>query len=662
MKPGVLSFNTVNPSTFNANDEDPQAQPSSLFYDKNSRKIIAIHHGTSRLKILNKDATNIKCDITLPQLADPIKFITIDKDLCYMLITTERCSKNESISNVIILDIAKEQIVSASTLENHFLLGNFFIDQTKLLSTYASTDENNNNNSSNRSAMVKHFVLMFAHKITIHGINTVTNEVPLIESMSIPNTKLIKDFSYCSKYKILCVWHNNGSFTFYNFNKRKFYTKAYPYVFDCIKLDNKQSSGFFSRFSKPNPNELLRIKDVFFNRDKYTMTQIYLEELYNTLFFICLSFEDLKIYFYEIKSLTNIEEKYVLNYEHFKFSTCQFTDNLTVIHNFLLKRYVVIDVKSSEFVISTCEMAKFGYDRNTFVNGEVFEERNIQMQGVIVHKVQFNAVEYWKDSQNNKCNALLTLLRRRNSKDICIRSLREMICNRDNCSDVYKIFKEIVKQLKRSTPIAKLTDDMLMNQNNLYDNASELPGITDALVSQKKNTIKQSDIVYSLFKWFDKEDVNEQVKYDVVIYMVNVYLKMKVKGIIVDNCYCDVLMSLIKKFKADLQLHLYLFLFDNKILPQNVETAMYLYKISKEGDCAQSSCERRLCAIMAMDIVKRVKRFDLLVEWLFEKKMYMKGWTVLSQHHDALDKTKVRKILKDNIAQLKEWKCLTQVV
>ena len=284
MKHGVLDFNTVNPSTFNANDEDPHAQPSSLFYDKHSRKIIAIHHGTSRLKILNKDATSIKCDIMLPQLADPIKFITLDKDLCYMLITTERCNKNESISNVIILDIAKEQIVSASTLENHFLLGNFFIDQTKLLSTYSNVnnDDNYNNNNNNNS---KHFVLMFAHKITIHGINTVKNEVPLLESISIPNTKLIKDFSYCSKYKILCIWHNNGSFTFYNFNKRKFYTKAYPYVFDCIKVDNKQSSGFFSRFSKPNPNELLRIKDVFFNRDKYIIINIniYFTKLINSI-------------------------------------------------------------------------------------------------------------------------------------------------------------------------------------------------------------------------------------------------------------------------------------------------------------------------------------------------------------------------------------------
>ena len=657
MKHGVLDFNTVNPSTFNANDEDPHAQPSSLFYDKHSRKIIAIHHGTSRLKILNKDATSIKCDIMLPQLADPIKFITLDKDLCYMLITTERCSKNESISNVIILDIAKEQIVSASTLENHFLLGNFFIDQTKLLSTYSNVnnDDNYNNNS-------KHFVLMFAHKITIHGINTVKNEVPLLESISIPNTKLIKDFSYCSKYKILCIWHNNGSFTFYNFNKRKFYTKAYPYVFDCIKVDNKQSSGFFSRFSKPNPNELLRIKDVFFNRDKYTMTQIYLEELYGTLYFICLSFEDSKIYFYEIKSLTNIEEKYVLNYEHFKFSACQFIDNLTVIHNFLLKRYVVIDVKSSEFIISTCELAKFAYDKNTFVSGEVFEERNIQMQGVIIHKVQFNAVEYWKESNNNKCNALLTLLRRRNSKDICIRSLREMICNKDRCSDVYKIFKEIVKQLKHSKPIARLTDDILMSQNNLYDNASELPGITDSLVSQKKNTIKQSDIVYSLFKWFDKDDVNEQVKYDVVMYMVNVYLKLKVKGINVDNCYCDVLLTLVKTFRIDLQLHLYLFLFDNKILSQSVDVAVFLYKISKEGDNKVRRCERELCCVIAMDIVKRAKRFDLLVEWLFERKMFMRGWMVLNEYKAMLDKKKVKKILKGNIQYLKEWKCLTQLV
>jgi hypothetical protein len=168
--------------------------------------------------------------------------------------------------------------------------------------------------------------------------------------------------------------------------------------------------------------------------------------------------------------------------------------------------------------------------------------------------------------------------------------------------------------------------------------------------------------VYSLFKWFDKDDVNEQVKYDVVMYMVNVYLKLKVKGISVDNCYCDVLLALVKTFRVDLQLHLYLFLFDNKILSQSVDVAVFMYKISKEGDNKGRRCERELCWVIAMDIVKRAKRFDLLVEWLFEKKMFMKGWMVLNEYKAMLDKKKVKKILKDNIQYLKEWKCLTQLV
>ena len=111
-----------------------------------------------------------------------------------------------------------------------------------------------------------------------------------------------------------------------------------------MQLKKTKTFSFFS--SKEDvSSEQRRIVESYFCKDRYIDSQFFLEELYGSLFLIILSYEKNNIYFYKIKNLNKISLFTTIEYKtHSHCSSLQFIDNLVIVHNFLSKIILIIDI------------------------------------------------------------------------------------------------------------------------------------------------------------------------------------------------------------------------------------------------------------------------------------------------------------------------------
>ena len=143
------------------------------------------------------------------------------------------------------------------------------------------------------------------------------------------------------------------------------------------------------------------MKEHFDNLDKYTETQFYLETIYNSLYFICLCYEENKIFIHKLENLNNLDSILYVDYkQHAHCSSLQVIDNLIIVHNFLKKLITVIDIKSKIPILRTFNV-DFPYQNNLHINGEILEERKvfqkkklIYVYGGNLYNINFNGKIY----------------------------------------------------------------------------------------------------------------------------------------------------------------------------------------------------------------------------------------------------------------------------
>jgi hypothetical protein len=156
-------------------------------------------------------------------------------------------------------------------------------------------------------------------------------------------------------------------------------------------------------FRKVNEDHKLRVKNNYDNLDIYTESQFYLETIYNELYLIYLCYESNEIFLYKLENLNSLDNFRKIDYkEHSRFSALQVLDNLIIIHNFLTKIIIVIDIKSKIPIIrSFC--INFTYKNNLHINGEILEERRvlstnklINVNGGKLYLIKFNEKVYYE--------------------------------------------------------------------------------------------------------------------------------------------------------------------------------------------------------------------------------------------------------------------------
>lgn len=636
----VLMFNCVNPNKFNKLDEQSVTEPN-LFYDKHSKKIISILD--EGIKIFNKRTTNLKQDIPFGLDKKEVSTVVVDKDLKYMIIIMNK-AKNETLNNGLIVDLEKVCTTQKIQYDFNYNLGIFFIKRDKLFGNATKKKKT-------------HFCFVFIDRIAFFSINPEKQLVKEISSETFNINTLIIDFSYNIKYKILCCAKNDNSFDFYNLSKKKFYSKNINKSFPFLNVVKKAS--FFKKFSKIDSHELKRIKDQFSCRDHYTMSQFFLEALYDHLYFIYMKYEDNKIHICRINNLKDIVEVKTIDYvNHNKFSTLQFIDNLIIVHNFLRKNVMVIDIQSKELIINESACVTFPYERNIFVNGEIFEERNNEMKGMIIYNISFNCKKYEElafdsiERMNSisskdvitKYDIISNLLRRKNAKDIIVKTLHKLILEQEEFINIVKVFREIVQQFVLTSPSA-----MTVTRNEISKeepNQYELPKLIDMFVFHKKATIKQTDIFHFLFRSFESEDLSQKMIHNIIDYMILFYQEMIRNKIAVQPVFCLVLSIFLRRNE---DMNSLLNWFSGKVIPDSFEIAEFLLSVSEK----KNNFNAKFFAQQGIDMMMRLKKHEQVVEFLLKHDYVQESLRYINRYKKQIKKEYIRKTLMNYVEKIK---------
>lgn len=646
----VLSFRCVNPNKFNKQSEGENLEPN-LFYDKNAKKIISIND--ERIQIFNKTTTNLKQDIDIKLNKNEVKFVVVDKELKYMILIMEK--KQDSDLNIgIMVNLKKVSTTQIIEGDYDYLLGIFFIKKNKNFVQNIKKEKKT------------HFCFVFIDRIAFYTIDTDKDTVKEVESETFNINELIKDYSYNLKYKILCCSKNNNSFEFYNLSKKKFYSKSINKAFSFLPIEKKGS--FFQRFSKVNWHELKRIKDRFSSRDKYTESQFFLETLYDSLYFIFLHYGDNKIHICKINSLKDIQEIKIINYKnHNLCSSLQFFDNLLIVHNFLKRFYIIIDIQSKETIINIESQVNFPYEKNIFINGELLEERNNDLKGMIIYNCYFNCKNYEEISfatlgqrnQNNqnkqkkemkitKYDILVNLLRRKNAKEIILDSLYKIIYEKEKFINVVKILQEIVKQFIQTSPNAILNanskNEILTDENN----PSELPKLIEMFVYHKKVIIKQSDIFYFLFKKFENEQLSQEMIGQIIEYMIIFYQEMCQNKIQVQPSFYIVLCIFLRKCNDSNRIMNW---FSFNGIPDHLEIANFLVDLTEKK---KNDSNYQFFSQKGLEMLIKLKKHENIIDFLFKTGKISEALYYIKCNKNYFNKQQLRKYFLNNIQFLKK--------
>ena len=661
------SEQVINTNNITNLNQDNNNISSIYFYDNFSKKILEL--GTDFIRIYNKNASKIRGLISFNIHKEFVINLTVDKKLKYLLCLQLRQkdkSSKKSTTNLLLLNIEKKTYCDKLQDNFDFFLGMFFLGRlqdnifTKFNNNY---DENFND-----------FCLIFCDKVIFYSVDEIlsndkesTNhkekikKLNKIDAKSIGDKILIKDFCYNYKYKILLLVKTDLNISFINCSNRKYYSQI---ISPNLSFHNPIKCKY------PINNDFKkRIQYAFCSQERYTQTQFYLETLYNSLYFICLSYEDNYIYICELKTLELIEIKTKIFFDkHTHLCALQVVDNLILIHSFFLRNLYVIDIKSKNPIINISEKVNFPYLSNLFINGELLEERrtstsikntysnvNIYFQGGILYELYFDAINYEKQAQKeiensddkNKINLydlLKNLINRKNAKELILKNIYNIIISNKKCNSLILFYDEIVSKINESIPkieiLQKETEKKTKKENE--NNAIIIPKPSD-LIMKKKNYINQFDIFITIFEKIVKtiENTTENDKFisRVIFYMTQFANKLRNSDIKVLPCYNSIILKFLKLIKNK---EVILEIITNKNVIFNAELAKYLLELSLDRNNTYSN----FFEFHALNILKRLKKYDIIIDFYFNNKNISLVMNYLNDVSSEMTPIQINNIIK----------------
>ena len=667
----------------NKNIDNEKNNTESLFYyDKYSKKIFDVNE--NGIKIYNRKAKNLKANILINLPKESLLSIITDKSLKYLVCL---------LINKQGEDIYKTKLILINTLERKFfdkiednfyyILGMFFIGK---INNFINFDNNNNPNELND------FCVVHCDKIVFYGIETKNNGEEHCKKLSTINTTgsiLIKDFSYDYKHKILCIVKTDLSISFLILTNRKNYKNMITPKIGYIKT-LKEKVSLMGMFRKVSDDQKRGIKAHFDNLDKYTETQFYLETIYNYLYLICLCYEDNKIYIHKLENLNTIGTIFNIDYtQHAHCSALQVIDNLIIVHNFLTKLIVVIDIKSKSPILKIFKV-NFPYQNNLHINGEILEERKIfnkkkiiSVYGGTLYNLNFNGKVYdqltdndfqkrknkkkelkekniKKEKEINRYDVLVNLLHRKGTNNLIINILYRLILKgEENPKYIIDFFKELINLDNQTKEKVEIISDKKLAKKELSDSniPYEVPRPFNIILA-KKNYIKQIDILINLFEKYsieyegkikDKEykkdengiEFNDELFLRIIFYMTEFYNQINIQKMELKPCFHSIILKFIKYLNRKDKIIPFII---HKNIPNNPELGQYLLELSlNKYDIYYKEYEN-----LGLKMLGKLKKYEIILDYLFTKGDIVRALNYMSDIFNQLNEKQVNNIFEKN--------------
>ena len=667
----------------NKNIDNEKNNTESLFYyDKYSKKIFDVNE--NGIKIYNRKAKNLKANILINLPKESLLSIITDKSLKYLVCL---------LINKQGEDIYKTKLILINTLERKFfdkiednfyyILGMFFIGK---INNFINFDNNNNPNELND------FCVVHCDKIVFYGIETKNNGEEHCIKLSTINTTgsiLIKDFSYDYKHKILCIVKTDLSISFLILTNRKNYKNMITPKIGYIKT-LKEKVSLMGMFRKVSDDQKRGIKAHFDNLDKYTETQFYLETIYNYLYLICLCYEDNKIYIHKLENLNTIGTIFNIDYtQHAHCSALQVIDNLIIVHNFLTKLIVVIDIKSKSPILKIFKV-NFPYQNNLHINGEILEERKIfnkkriiSVYGGTLYNLNFNGKVYdqltdndfqkrknkkkelkekniKKEKEINRYDVLVNLLHRKGTNNLIINILYRLILKgEENPKYIIDFFKELINLDNQTKEKVEIISDKKLAKKELSDSniPYEVPRPFNIILA-KKNYIKQIDILINLFEKYsieyegkikDKEykkdengiEFNDELFLRIIFYMTEFYNQINIQKMELKPCFHSIILKFIKYLNRKDKIIPFII---HKNIPNNPELGQYLLELSlNKYDIYYKEYEN-----LGLKMLGKLKKYETILDYLFTKGDIVRALNYMSDIFNQLNEKQVNNIFEKN--------------
>jgi hypothetical protein len=515
------------------NESKQEDLESIYYYDRYSRKIFDVN--TDGIKIYNRKAKNLKSNILVSLPKDSLIAIAADKQLKYLicLLSNKPQDKDIYITNIILINTFEKKVFDKINDNFSFMLGMFFIGKINNLIYF---DINNNQNE------LYDFCVVHRDKVVFYGIEKKSNGGEYCKKLSticMKDNFLIKDFCYDYKHKILCIIKTDLSLSFLILTNRKNYKNTISPKIGYVKV-LKEKKTLMGMFRRIGDEQKRGVKEHFDNLDKFTETQFFLETIYNSLYLICLCYEDSKIYIHKLENLNSIGNNICIDYpQHTRFSSLQVIDNLIIVHNYLTKIIIVIDIKSKNPILGTFHV-NFPYQNNLHINGELLEEKKVfnkkklvTVNGGTLYNLIFNGNVYDeltdadikqrklkkkkkdkkadKSREMNRYDMLINLLHRSDTNNLILTILFRLILNGDEKPKyIVDFFKEIINLDNQAKEKVEIISDKKLAKKELSDLniPYEVPKPFNVVLA-KKNYIKQIDILINLFDKFYSVLINK---------------------------------------------------------------------------------------------------------------------------------------------------------
>ena len=665
-------------------------EESTLYYDRYTKNIFDVDE--NGIRVYNRKAKNLKVNflITLPK--ESLLSISVDKELKYLLcliVSHKKKNKdpNDIAKKLIVINATKTQIIDKINDDFKFLLGMFFIG--KMLNLKNLDINNNVNNEYD-------FCTVFCDRVVFYGIERKGNNEEYIKKLStinIPKNLLIINFLFDYKHKILCLVYSDLSISFLILSNRKNYKQLITQKLSYVNT-LKEKSSFMGMFRTVNEDQKKRIKNNFDNLDKYTESQFYLETIYNELYLIYLCYESNEIYLHKLENLNYLENYRKIDYkEHSRFSALQVIDNLIMIHNFLTKIIVVIDIKSKIPIIRSFYF-DFPYQNNLHINGEILEERKvlstnklININGGKLYNIKFNEKVYEeleekdlkekrmkkknllekkskmmqeKKPKMNYYDILKNILNRKGTNNLILNILYKIILNNEeNPIHIINFFKAIISLENTAKEKIEVISDKKLAKKEISE--SNLPYEVPKpfnVVKAKKNYIQQIDILRNLFAKFGENsnnNINSEGKIDdnnriinddliirVIFYMVQFSNEINNRKIELKPGFYSIILKYIKMLKQKEKLIPF---FVYETIPDNEEIGKYLIEISLDNNYSKY---KEIFEDFGFKILSRTKSHSLIIDFLLKKGDISRAVNYLYENYSKIDEQKIEDIFINN--------------
>ena len=653
--------------------------PSQIFYDKYSKRIIFFNFADNSISIYNRTKTSLKSKLKV-YFNFKVLNACVDKKLTFLLIFA-----NPNVNNkfIFVYCIAKETFFSQLKEDYSYLLNMFFIEKN-------------------------FFCLVFVHQIKFYLCDQISDEIKKVKTLDYSKI-LIKNFFFVRQYLVLLVHKGDNSFDMYSLRKNEIeLIKTFNEVFNTRSVMFKSSSkgSFFSNLFASKSEYLKMQKIELMNAynnsygNIYKTSQFFLEYIYSNIYFILLSYEDNAIFMMKIKNINKFPKEeegnkiIKLSYRtHSNNSTIQFLDNLLFVHNFTTDNTIIYDIELKAKVKIVCSANNIlkNFHQNTFyklkiIGGNIEESCRIKNEkgtqeltkklyslNVDLENLFKNNVAKGINEDEGELDGMLMIARRNKSKIFFLELFNKMLLDKTikhRTDKILLILNEFSRQIQKSNSLAldlmsnvSLINDAVISPKSVklgYKKDNEKFYLDDKYIMlSTKNTLSQIEVIKS-FKRIGEQRSNEkninedESVFEYLFYILFFCIQLNKNKIEVIKLYYDTILILFKQIKEEKQMIKFIINFSFcKYFPfPSPEIAKYLL----------DNFTSPILKMKAYNMLSNLGMYNDLLEYLLKNESFSFAMNYLQRALEESKDSDIKKILLDYLKNCKDKEQIKEII